>query len=451
MLRTVQQRCWLLLAGAVFLLSSCTSADRGQSAALRATGTRARTAAAGAAGDALPIEQAAARLDEVLRFWEVQSVETTPRVVVGGTAGYRVMLRHEWQDWVGGGQSGIGAQPVTRRNYVEFVLFPLAGAKPPPGVKARIQWRTRCRGEHTRRVCLGSGFGYLWLADAPLYLQHVAREGLGLVGGDDPLQLLADGLFVRDRGKITRNSVMPLLSGCGDRALPYLERAIARATDDDVWVPVSVVGQIPGEQSTRMLAALFESSNETRREVAARALTRDPHSELGKRAYFELLRNQWCPQMAAAACADHGWSDALPLLDEVFKRPRSHHALRSALEASRRLRGEAVPDDLRAAEATLGRLLSGMPTTRPTAAESDAALAAILSSPDVEYAVVVAIDLALYGGKGGWPVRDVGRELLRALPPLASRRLLQFLAAGAADLGDRLEIEELIAALGQRP
>jgi hypothetical protein len=397
--------------------------------------------------ECLPVEVAAARLHEVLRFWDVLYVESAPHVKVGDWAGYRVLLQNQWQDWIGGGQSGIGARAVTRRRYVQFVLLSDAGGTPLSSVKARIRWRTRCPGEYTRPVNLGTGLGYVWLADAPIYLQHMAREGLGLVGGDDPIQLLVDGLFVHDRGSMTRNSVMPLIPTCGDRALLYLERAIAQATNDDVWAPVSVLAQIPGERSTQILVGLFESSNETLRRGAAGALTRDPLSENGKRAYFELLRRQWCPESAAAACAKYGWSDALPILDEIITHPKSRFAFRSALEARRRLRGEPVPEDLLAAEATLRRLVSGMPTTRPTPTESDAARTAILNSPDVEYAIVVAINLALYGCKGGAPVNDAGRELLRALPPVPARQRLQVLAMESENASDRRELDELLASL----
>jgi hypothetical protein len=433
--------------GAGFVAAWYASLACGQPVSLPATDEHATSAPTSAAVEALSVERAAARLGEVLRFWDVQYVDATPTVKLGDWAGYRVMLRQTWQDWVGGAQSGKGAHPVARSRAIQFVLFPLGPCGPSPHAKSHIWWRTRCPDQHTRPVKLGTGCGYVWLAKCPIDEQDVARRGLGLAGGDDPLRLLTDGLFVNDKGSMTRNSVMPLFAAYGDRALPYLERAIAQSADTDVWAPVCVLGQIRGERSTQVLLDLFESPNETLREAAAGALTRDPLSESGKRAYFEILRQQWCPGPAAAACVQYGWCDALPILEEVIAHPTTHYAFRSALEARRRLLGEQVPEDLLAAEATLRRLVSGMPTTRPTLDESNAARAAILESPDVEYAIVVAIDLALYGSKGGAPVNAAGRELLRALPLVPARQRLEALVAGSQDDSDRRQMEELLALL----
>ena len=256
--------------------------------------------------------------------------------------------------------------------------------------------------------------------------QHAVRRHFRLTGGDDPLQVLVDGLLVEDPGTMTANSVPYLIAPYGDKALPYIEEAIKRA--DDPSKAIACLTPIQTEKSTEGLLRLFHSGQQKLRHPAMYALIHEPFRKGAKDAYFEILQERrYLPRMHRA-CVQFGWQDALPIFREIADKPDSIQEYRSAVHARRELEGNPISKALLDAERTMR---STMRSDRN--AELDKQIAAarrlLIESDDSEAANLAALMLAVFTTKGGAdPVRTAGIEILRARPRATTTAFLKSLA-----------------------
>ena len=100
---------------------------------------------------------------------------------------------------------------------------------------------------------------------ATLYDQETLRANLKLKGGQDRLQLIAEGLAVKDAGTWTSNSLAPIAANKGDVILPYLERMIEKASPENCWRLTMPLGSIDTPQATEMILRLYGQEKTARR------------------------------------------------------------------------------------------------------------------------------------------------------------------------------------------
>lgn len=376
----------------------------------------------------LAIKAVIRQVEAAVRGWELLHADAQPSVSVDGFEGYRIAVRRPFFEPLHAEiqQKAEVALPDSIRRNVdwEIVVIPLGDAAVPDELKSRIDWQPSSNPHHTRDVSLGKGYGYAWFTHATLIDQDLLRRRLGLEGGDDPLQLAADGLLIKDAGMNTANSVPYILARAGDRALPYITAAIERSQRDDPLRAVRTLHLIPTQRSTELLLRLFESDNERLQKAAEYALIHKPFRAEAKRAYLDMTRRHRYVNWTSLICVQFGWQEAIPVLRQVELEPRNLRELRDAFSARRTLEGRPISSDLIEAETLLMR-----PGQPPLGADQQRALqrarAILIESTDHEAATLSALALAVFVAKGASDdVRKSGLEVLRQRPRQATVRLL---------------------------
>jgi len=124
-----------------------------------------------------------------------------------------------------------------------------------------------------------------------------------------------DGLVV-DKGIYYFGARIP--AKFGDRALPYLRKAIEQSKDGNVGRIVRCLAYLHTQQSTDLLLDLYDSGEDKMRSASEYALIHEPFRKEAKHAYFDMLKRQSRVHAASKACLEFGWKDALPILEEVI-------------------------------------------------------------------------------------------------------------------------------------
>jgi hypothetical protein len=383
---------------------------------------------------------------ERLPDWKVSHVDQQPSVNVAGFRGYRITVRKGWPvyDTSNAQQKAEPLVPDPAKTLIddwEFVLVPIGANKPPVELKSQIKWQPSKCPYHTQDICLGAGRGYMWYTRGTLWHQDAVRRHFQLTGGDDPLQVLVDGLLVQDQGNMTANSVPYLIARAGDKALPYIEDAIKRA--DAPSQVVACLTPIHTRKSTELLLRLFHSGQQQLRHPAMYSLIHEPYRKAAKDAYFEILRERRYISRIHQACLRFGWHDALPIFREIADQPNNIQEYQQAVHARRELAGNPISKELLAAERTMRSI---MRTERN--AELDRQIAAarrlLIDSDDNEAANLAALMLAVYITKGGAdPVQAAGSEILLARPRATTIAFLKSLAE-RVKAEQRPQIEKLL-------
>ena len=372
---------------------------------------------------------------ESLPDWRVAHADKQPSVNINNFRGYRITVRKGWPVYDESNlqqRAELAVREPTKTiiDDWEFVLVPTGAKTPPVGLKSQIKWQNSKCPYHTQDICLGEGHGYMWYTRGMLLNQHAVRRHFRLTGGDDPLQVLVDGLLVEDPGTMTANSVPYLIAPSGDKALPYIEDAIKRA--DDPSKAIACLTPIHTEKSTELLLRLFHSGQQKLRHPAMYALIHEPFREPAKDAYFEILQERrYLPRMHRA-CVQFGWQDALPIFREIADKPHSVQEYRYAVHARRELEGNPISKELLDAEDTMRSTIR-----RDRNAELDKQIAAarrlLIESDDTEAANLTALMLTVFTTKGdGDPVRAAGIEILHARPQATTTAFLKSLAEAAS-------------------
>ncbi len=332
--------------------------------------------------------------------------------------------------------------------YMEFVLVP-ASKRLEGEIASRIAWKHVAKGSVTSPICLGEGRGFTWFTRTTISQAQWLRETLGLAGGDNLLELAAQALGKAHAHGGDDYSVSHVLGSAGEKAIPYIQRAIRESADRWPYPAVSALGRIPGEKSTRILRSLYSSPKKMVSEAAASALTIRPYRRAAKREYLDMLRRQTGVWHAAKACVKFGWRDAIPVLEAVCAAPKEWtNGFRPAFEAKRELEGRPVAKEVRDGEETLGSVFRDMHYGVPAdLAAVEKAKNAIIASADKEAAAVAAISLAMAQGKLTSRQAEIicgaGREILWELPESTTRPLLKRVAGSL----EEREGEEIAALL----
>ena len=374
--------------------------------------------------------------------WEVVRCDREASVQVGPRRGYRMVLRKAEPGWGGPGNPVQGVAAPTpgavRQNgspefvtHAELVLVPVA-ADLPERLAKKTPWQKLPQTWHVQPVDMGEGMGFRWFARTTLYWQEWLREKLKLKGGDGRLALLAEGLFIEDKGSNTANSVMRPLKQAGEKAVPYIEAAIKRHAGDDPWKAIHALGYIQGDRATAVLKSLYASNKERVSQAAAYALIHEPYRKAAREEYFDLLRRQKYVDRAAAACVEFEWREAIPLLQAVCDEPALWGNYRDALKARRTLEGRPIAPAIEDAHAAIVNTAHlPLPTDEQTIAQAKKVL---LGSSDTEAVRIAAIGLAIFDTKADKQqvqrVQQAGREILKRLPADDTKKLLRTLVDG---------------------
>jgi hypothetical protein len=340
--------------------------------------------------------------------------------------------------------------------HTQVWVVPLEpGVKAGADLKAALPPNPLPHEDYQEPAFLGNGHGYAWYMYAPIYRWVYVQERLRLSDGDDPLAAAARGMTVIDKKMRTRDSCVYILARAGPRALPYVEKAVAErqpwrgqivgafhiCTDPQVsaWL-VELAGSTDSDVAKAAKYALIATP---RREAAAlypkwleEALGhKDPYDSYNR---CELVK----------ACKDF----QAPGLDAVLRQAvQSPCGLRDYLEsfyALREIAGPPIPKELVEAKREIDRQREnaerhtferdpqgdwisrhvGEPYDQK---KVDAAVTAILASPDRDAAAVLGLELAMYNDKVSndliLNMRRAGLAILRGLPDGKGRRLVSHL------------------------
>jgi hypothetical protein len=385
------------------------------------------------------VKQLGQQLVTSLKFnppWEVVQCDETPGVLVGKAKGYRLVLRQTTGASII--QNGINVNEVRWSNpspakmkspYIDLVLFK-DERRLPENALAGISWLDLNDRYYVKPVDLGSGYGYRWFGKLSIFWQEMLREKMNLTGGDDRLQLLDEGLRVKDEGGMTQNSMPQLFSKYGDKALPYLKAAL----NDKEIAPSNVfsaLARIATPKATDLLNSLYNGNNTQHSSYASGALTRNPRVE-SKAEYLDMLRKQSQITEVSAIVKKFGWqSEAKPILEQICAEPRRFYNYRSAFEALRDVEGRSL-NELIAAEKQLLSAAFPMDGDRAKhASEIEQAKAAILAYSDKKASAVIALSFANPAGKGNTSsfetVIAAGRELFGKMPTDVTKPILDSL------------------------
>ncbi len=403
------------------------------------------------------LQQAVARLANMLERWKVYNVDTEPSVAIDGRRGYRVVLRMTWkeppvgyqhtqQEVMPGHRSDV-SNYITKHTDCHFVLVPLSKAKLATDAKREILWHVPDDKQFRLPVAMGDGLGFEWFTFATISDQHFLRERLMLTGGDDRLQLLLRGLAVDDEGTI-RNSIESLFVQFGEPGFAALDEII-RKHDDESQAHRSVnairaMRYFRDAKATARLVELYHSRHKLPQRAAAYALICRPLRPEAKSAYLHMLSGQQYLPEAILTCGELGLKEALPELQRLIEKPPSLGIYRDAYTTYRKLVGIPIDAKLQDADNTLHRQSAIDPKMQPTDDELAAARHAIRATQDVEGAALVGLGLATANFKGNnEPSKKIGVEILRMVPRQAVETALGKLLNGVADGYERNQLIKL--------
>ena len=349
---------------------------------------------------------------KALKDFEVERCDAAASLAVGPHHAYRIVLRHAEKEHVGPVGQFVtfpdNRPVVIRYRRVELAAFTDDALTPEES--GRIAWQTWDDEQpyFKKAVHLGRGMGLDWYARATLSDQEMLRERLALEGGDDRLALLTDAIFVQDKGSFTHNLCAYLLSRAGDRAIPYVKAAVEKRKDGDK--AIYALGYMRTPAATEYLQSLYAA--EATRDMAANALLYPPLRSSAKDQYLDMLKHRVRVTEPMRACVQFHWKDALPLISEIYLRPKSLPEFEAAFEAKRELEGRPVSNEFKQARQNFFR--------SATQEEYDRFRNFLLKSPDTESAVVFAIPVYVAGGKMNDKdrarARQLGRDVLCQLP-----------------------------------
>ncbi len=352
--------------------------------------------------------------------WKVIQCDEEPSVDIGKYQGYRIVFEYPIlgpaivkERVVPGAKV---RQVVNGHTYIDLVLFSDSLAKLDID-EANIPWKDLTESFHSQPVYMGIEHGFHWFANTGIVFQDHIREKLRLSGGDDRLQILVDALTIVDKGNVTANSADVILQQVGEKALPYIKKAIEEHMSDNPWRQIAVLSHIPGDEATKLLQSLYKSDNQKASDVAAYAFIVQPYREAAKPQYLDMLKRGKYVCDVCRVCVQFGWKDAIPSMLKIKSNPPYWTTYRIAYEAVRLLENNPVQESLIEAEQTIIRMGSIQEDQNPSPDEIKIAKQIILNADDKQYATLVATSLAIYNAKAYTkPVQEVGLELLKSMP-----------------------------------
>jgi hypothetical protein len=357
---------------------------------------------------------------KALPDWEIIQCDEKPMVKVGTYYGYRLVLRQGRKEYIPTSQGQRAAvqresnQFVMKYTHIDLVLFNKLESLPAKIID-EIPWLQLEQEQFTKPVYMGTGLNYKWFVNTTLYHQEDIRKKLSLEGGDDRLQLLTDGLFVKDKGGWTANSSEYLVGAFGDKAIEYIKKAVEVNKDKDPGAAISALHWIQSEQSTELLKSYYNSKDTRISDAAAGSLVHEPLRISARQEYMKMLARQQYINAIGNACLKYDWKDAIPIFERICSEPNSWRNYYAAYIYKRSLEGRPVSEELIKAQGIIENY--DYSTKKNDSNTINTAKQIILESSDKEAAAVVAFDLVAYITKGtSTNISKIGWDILRQLP-----------------------------------
>lgn len=365
-------------------------------------------------------------------------------------------------------------------SHIQVWAVPLGpGAKAGADLKAVLPPNPLAHEHYREPAFLGNGHGYAWYMYAPIFTWIYANDKLQLSDGDDPLAAAVRGTTVDDKGSHTRNSCHGLLARAGPRALPYVEKVLAERHPDRGDF-VSVFRECQDPQITAWLMRQAGSADSDVAKAVKYALIARPRREaaalylkwleeaLGRKDSYDSYNR--CQLVKACMVAPAPGLDAV--LRQAVQSPCGPRDYMEAFQALREIAGPPIPKELveakreierqkeNAARDTYERSPQGNWISRHVGKpydqkKVDAAVTAILASPDPEAAAAFGFELAMCGGKVNsillQHLHQAGLTILRGLPDGMGRRLVSHLQKEFFPEDNNLRELKAIAAELEKP
>ncbi|MBN1973094.1 MAG: hypothetical protein JW787_05610 [Sedimentisphaerales bacterium] len=375
--------------------------------------------------------------------WEVMQCDEKPTLKISGYDGYRLVLRQSHKEYLNLPQqrelSYDNLNYEIKYTYIDQVIIKNENTLSENFIE-KIPWLELEQEYFTKPVYMGKGQGFDWFTNTTLYVQEFLRRGLNLEGGDDRIKLLMDGLYIQDKGYMTANSVPPLLSEFGDKAVDTIERAVQTCNEKDLVRNILLLNEIQTQKSTELLRRYYYSENNTIKNTATACLTHGPLRKQAKKEYFDMLSKQRGITAIGNACIEFNWKDALPLFKDICSKPKGLTIYYLAYPIKRKLEGNPIPEELIKAMDTIIKFTM---STQENIEDKSKAIAEakqiFIDSPDKEAAAAIAISFVNFITKGNniQQVRDNFWDILSKLPKSETTKLYKILEESADSEEDR--------------
>ncbi|NQU23551.1 MAG: M48 family metalloprotease, partial [Candidatus Nealsonbacteria bacterium] len=188
-------------------------------------------------------------------------------------------------------------------------------------------------GLFVKTVDLGTGLGRRWFVRTTIPWQHQLRTELKLAGGDDPIQLLVEGLLVKDSGlnahdmpvldirRTARNVVNPL-AAYGDKAVTYIERQITKPNElKDLAHLLRPLALMHTDAADNLLEALYEDPI-TQNVAADTVIGGKPRKGI-KAIYLDMLKKRRHITSVGEVCVTFNWREAVAILRDIPATPKN--------------------------------------------------------------------------------------------------------------------------------
>lgn len=167
--------------------------------------------------------------------FKVKHVDTNASVSIDERMGYLIIISKQVPMCLPEANPSPTRSPPSMdvTEYSEIILFPVDQILP-NDLTNRLPWVGFTSIYNVQAVDMGTGLGYHWFGRMNLWEQDDIRERLHLNGGDNRQELANHGLSVKDRGRMTANSMACRM----DRFKP---RNVSNDTPEGIRPPADVL------------------------------------------------------------------------------------------------------------------------------------------------------------------------------------------------------------------
>ncbi len=403
--------------------------------------------------ETLPIKAMAEKMGSVIKGWTLKEYDKQPSI---GGRGYRVVLRRDWKEYIGPITQQVQAKHeekdlVSKHEDWEFALFPGPLKLSSEELMKMVKWRESDSPYYTRDIWLGNGHGYEWFTRGTLFGQEQARDNLNLKGGQDRIQLAIDGFEVKDPGTNTANSCLYVPAKFGDKAIPYIRKAVQeRQSSEGEWRVILSLAFIQTDAATDYLLELYNSDDSELRRAAEYALIHKPFRKAAKEAYLDMLKRQSSYDGACQASVEFQWVEAIPILKNMIAKPPNLYSLPTLITSRRALEGKPIKKELLDSLDTLRK--SGWIDRPPELNQQLVdARKLLIETDDAEAANMIAFALAVATSKGGaTPQNEAGLAVLKQRPRESTLNFLKSIANGIQE-GDYPRVAKVLEIVTASP
>jgi hypothetical protein len=386
---------------------------------------------------------------DVLRVfpeWEVIQFDEKPSLKVNGYDGYRLVLRQSRKEYIDTFQQRPSDPNAynnlkysMKYNHIDLVIFKNDELLPDYFIE-KIPWLELKQEQFTKPVSMGTGKGFKWFVNTTLYYQEYLRKELGLEGGDDRIELLTQGLFIKDEGTCTPNSVILLTSEFGDKTVESIERAVKTNIDKDPWYAILALHTIPSQKCTELLKQYYHSKDKRIRDAAAYSLIHKPLRIAVKQEYLDMLAHQKYTDEIAKACIEFNWKEAIPIFENICSKPEYWRNYYIAFTSKRSLEGRPISEEIFKAQETMRNFAFSSEINNKEILTT--AKKIIIEYQDKEAVAVIAFNLVEFNTKASSDtvinqVRDIGWDILKTLPKTETTKLYKILDKSLESSQDR--------------